>query len=167
VQDIVLVFMLLICLLTDLSRRKIYNLVILPVLAFGLVYNFATGGWPGLSQSFLGMLAGVAILIVPFVFGGMGAGDVKLMAVIGAVKGPLFIFYTALGMGLAGGVIALAILIYQRQLLNLLTRFLQGVYLLLSTRFKVFAFELNHEKIMFPYGLAIVAGAVSAFWWMG
>lgn len=166
-QDIILAFMLLICLLTDLSRRKIYNIVIFPILVFGLVYNFATGGWLGLSQSLMGILVGLAMLIVPFALGGMGAGDVKLMAVIGAVKGPLFIFYTALGMGLAGGVIALAILIYQRQMLNLLTRFLQGVYLLLSTRFKVFAFELNHEKIMFPYGLAIVAGAVSAFWWMG
>ena len=159
--------MLLICLLTDLSRRKIYNLIIFPVLVLGFVYNFATGGWPGLWQSLLGMSAGLGILIVPFVLGGIGAGDVKLMAVIGAVKGPLFIFYTAIGMGLAGGVIALAILIYQRQLISLSARFLRGVYLLLCTRFKVSAFELNHEKIMFPYGLAIVAGAVSAFWWMG
>jgi prepilin peptidase CpaA len=158
--------MLLICLFTDLSRRKIYNLVIFPVLVFGLGYNLATGGWPGLLQSLIGILAGLGVLIVPFALGGMGAGDVKLMAVIGAVKGPLFIFYTTLGMGLAGGVIALAILIYQRNLLNTLRRFLRGVWLLHLTRSRS-VFEFDHEKIMFPYGLAIVAGAVSAFWWMG
>jgi prepilin peptidase CpaA len=159
--------MLLICLITDFKDRKIYNAVLFPALLFGLVYNLISGGWFGLGQSLLGFLVGTLILIIPFAFGGIGAGDVKLLAVVGALKGHIFILYTAIGMGLAGGVIALSILIYQRQLLDLLTRFLRGVYLLLSTRCKVVAFELDHEKIMFPYGLAIVAGAVSAFWWMG
>jgi prepilin peptidase CpaA len=167
VQDMVLALMLLVCLLTDLSRQKIYNLVIFPVMVFGLFYNLATGGWPGLLQSLLGILAGLGILIIPFALGGMGAGDVKLLSVIGAVKGPLFIFYTALGMGLAGGIIALAILIYRKNLLNTLSRFLRGVWLLLLTRFRVVAFEFDHEKIMFPYGLAITVGAMGAFWWIG
>lgn len=97
----------------------------------------------------------------------MGAGDVKLLAVIGAIKGPLFIFYTALGMALAGGIISLIILIYKRQLINLFGRLLSGIKLLFATGGKVVAFDLNREKIMFPYGLAIVAGTASAFWWMG
>ena len=165
-QDMVLVFILLVCLITDLRKRKIYNLVVLPALLFGIFYNLAIGGWPGLLQSLLGLLAGLAILIIPFGLGGMGAGDVKLMAAIGAVKGFLFIFYTAVGMGLAGGVIGLAILIYQRSFLNTLTTFLNGLWVMLLTHFKVIKFNFDHERIMFPYGLAIAAGAIGAFWWM-
>jgi len=167
VQDIVMVLALSICLITDLRSRKIYNVVLIPTLLFGLFYNLAISGWPGLEQSLLGLLAGLGILFIPFALGGMGAGDVKLLAVIGGVKGPLFIFYTAVGMGLAGGVIGLAILIYQRRFLNTLTTFLRGLWVMLLTRFKVIRFNFDHEKIMFPYGLAIVAGAIGAFWWMG
>lgn len=166
-QDIVLALMLLFCLLTDLKERKIYNVVILPGLVFGLGFNLAADGWPGLVHSLAGFGLGLAILIIPFALGGMGAGDVKLLAVIGAIKGPVFIFYTALGMALAGGIIALLIMMHKRQLFNLSKRLLSGIKLLLITGGKVRAFNLDREKIMFPYGLAIVAGAVSAFWWMG
>lgn len=166
-QDIVLGLMLLFCLLTDLRERKIYNVIILPVLFFGLAFNYFADGWPGLINSLAGFLAGLSVLIIPFAFGGMGAGDVKLLAVIGAVKGPVFILYTALGMAIAGGIIALGVLIYQRQLVSLAGRLIDGLNVLVGTRFNVVAFDLNREKIMFPYGLAIVAGAASAFWWMG
>jgi prepilin peptidase CpaA len=166
-QDIVLAVMLLFCLLTDLRERKIYNVVILPVLFFGLAFNLFTDGWSGLVHSLAGCLIGLGILIIPFAFGGMGAGDVKLLAVIGAVKGPVFILYTALGMAIAGGIIALGVLIYQRQLVSLALRLIGGLNLLVGTRFQVVAFDLNRKKIMFPYGLAIVAGAAGAFWWMG
>jgi len=167
VQDIVMVLALSICLITDLRSRKIYNVVLIPTLLFGLFYNLAISGWPGLEQSLLGLVTGLGVLIIPFALGGMGAGDVKLLAVIGAVKGPLFIFYTAVGMGLVGGVIGLAILIYQRRFLNTLTTFLRGLWVMLLTRFKVIRFNFDHERIMFPYGLAIAAGAIGAFWWMG
>ena len=166
-QDIVLALMLLFCLLTDLRERKIYNAIILPVLFFGLAFNIFTDGWSGLVQSLAWFLVGLSILIIPFAFGGMGAGDVKLLAVIGAVKGPVFILYSALGMAVAGGIIALAIIIYKHRLIRLGGSLLRGVSLLIGTRFNVIAFDLNREKIMFPYGLAIVAGAASAFWWVG
>lgn len=165
--EIILVIMLIICLITDLNKRKMYNVVLFPALFFALGYHLAVGGWFELGQSLLGFLAGLCILFIPFTLGGMGAGDVKLLAVIGAIKGPLFIFYTALGMALAGGIISLIILIYKRQLINLFGRLLSGIKLLFATGGKVVAFDLNREKIMFPYGLAIVAGTASAFWWMG
>ena len=165
-QDMVLAVMLLICLISDLKERKIYNIVLLPALLFGLINNLATAGWPGLLQSLLGFALGLSILIIPFAMGGMGAGDVKLLAVIGAMKGPLFVFYSALGMGLAGGIIAFAILIYQGTLLTLIVNFGRSIWLMLSSGFKVIAFNYDNEKIMFPYGLAIVAGTIGAFWWM-
>jgi len=165
-QDLVLALMLTVCLVTDLRSRKIYNLVIFPVLIFGIGFNFVTGGGAGLLQSLWGTLAGLGILIIPFVLGGMGAGDVKLLAVIGAVKGPMFIVYTAIGMGLAGGVIALAIILYQRNFHRIVASFLQGGLMIMLRNFRISALNLDNEKIMFPYGLAITIGAMGAFWWM-
>lgn len=165
-QDMVLAVMLLICLISDLKERKIYNIVLLPALLYGFINNLAAGGWPGLIQSLLGFALGLSILLIPFAMGGMGAGDVKLLAVIGAIKGPLFVFYSALGMGLAGGIIAFAILIYQGTLLTLIVNFCRSVWLMLISGFKVISFNYDNEKIMFPYGLAIVVGTMGAFWWM-
>ena len=140
--------MLTVCLVTDLRSRKIYNLVIFPVLIFGICYNVVTGGGSGLLQSLWGTLAGLGILIIPFALGGMGAGDVKLLAVIGAVKGPMFIGYTAIGMGLAGGVIALAIILYQRNFPRIVASFLQGGLMIMLRNFRISALNLDNEKIM-------------------
>lgn len=165
-QNLILALVLLICSITDLREQKIYNKVLLPAFIFGFCYSIAAAGWTGFQQSILGTLVGLAILVIPFAMGGMGAGDVKLLAVIGAFKGPLFVFYTALGMGLAGGVMALAVVAYKAQLFNKPLRFLRGLWLMLSSGFKILDFDYNHEKIMLPYGLAIAIGVVGAFWWM-
>lgn len=165
--DFILALGLVICLFTDLKERKIYNIVLIPLLIFGLTYNLITGAGPGLMQSILGTLTGLGILIIPFAFGGIGAGDVKLLAVIGAIKGPLFVFYTAVGMGIAGGMIALLVLTFQGSIINTLKSFFRGIWLMLTTRFKVIKFDFDNEKTMLPYGLAIVSGVVGAYLWMG
>ena len=167
-QDLVLALTLVVCLFTDLKQRKIYNKVIFPVLIFGIIYNIVTAGLPGLYQSLLGMAAGLGILIIPFALGGMGAGDVKLLAVIGAVKGPLFVLYAAIGMALAGGILALVVLAYKGMLFQSIRIFLRGIWLMIISRFRVFQFDFgDSDKIMLPYGFAIAIGAVSAYWWMG
>jgi prepilin peptidase CpaA len=158
-QDIVLTLVLLVCVITDLKERKIYNLVLIPAFFFGLFYNLAVASWAGLGQSLLGTLAGLGILILPFLAGGIGAGDVKLLAVIGAVKGPLFALYAAVGMGLAGGIIALCLLVYKGVLF-------QTVWAMFMSLFSGLRYKFVNEKIMVPYGLAIAAGAWGALWWM-
>ena len=165
-QDLVLLLILLICAVTDLKERRIYNLVLLPGLLFGIIYNLAAGGWTGLGQSLLGLLLGLVILIIPFAIGGMGAGDVKLLAVVGAVKGPVFVLYSALGMALAGGVIALGFWLYKAGFLSETARFFKALRLMLISRFQIIEFNVAKKSIMIPYGLAIAIGATSAFWWM-
>jgi len=166
-QDMVLVIVLIICAITDIKDHKIYNMVLVPALLFGFIYNIYISGWAGLIQFILGFMLGLGILILPFVLGGMGAGDVKLLAVIGAVKGPLFILYCSLGMGLIGGVMALAILAYKAQLFIKPAIFLSAFWLMLISGFKVITFDFSKEKISLPYGLAIAFGAAGAYWWMG
>ncbi len=165
-QDLVLALVLIICTITDLLHHKIYNLVLMPALLFALVYNTYLGGWNGLGQSLLGLLVGLLILIIPFAKGGIGAGDVKLLGFIGALKGFPFVIYAAIGMGLAGGILAIGIWSYRFGFIDTMVGIFRGIYMMIASRFKIFSFRLHNEKIMLPYGLAIALGTVGAWWLM-
>ena len=73
---------------TDLRSRRIPNWLVLPFLLAGLALSTWMHGWQGLGQSLGGALLGLVIYGVLFWMGGMGAGDVKLCAAIGAWVGP-------------------------------------------------------------------------------
>lgn len=96
-----------ICLITDLRWRRIPNVLTLPAVGIGLILGFVLGGWKGLVSSALGLGIGFGLMIIPYVVGGMGAGDVKLMAALGALIGHPAIFHVFLYTVLIGGVIAL------------------------------------------------------------
>jgi prepilin peptidase CpaA len=116
VLDAILVAALLYAVMTDLRSRRIKNALTYPVMLFGLIANTALGGWAGLSHSALGWAAGLGIMLVPFLLRAMGAGDVKLMAAIGALKGPEFVLIVALYACLAGGLLAGFYLFRERRL---------------------------------------------------
>jgi prepilin peptidase CpaA len=95
----------------DLTVRKIPNWIIAFGLAGGLLLN-ASQGFAQFSQSLLGFIGGIAVFIVPFALGWMGAGDVKYFGVVGALLGvewlPRVLFYSILTAGvLAIGYVAL------------------------------------------------------------
>jgi prepilin peptidase CpaA len=87
----------------DLRIRRIPNWLIISGLFCGIVLN-AFQGAGHLMQSIAGFAVGIAVLILPFAFGWMGAGDVKYFGVIGALLGaswlPRVFFYSALVAGL-------------------------------------------------------------------
>jgi prepilin peptidase CpaA len=101
--------------ITDVWKFKVHNLLTLPLLVSGLAYHGIMGGWAGFAGSLLGCLCGFFILIAFYVLGGMGAGDVKLMAALGAWLGPLAIANLFIVGALATGIYALALIfIYGR-----------------------------------------------------
>jgi prepilin peptidase CpaA len=95
--------------ITDLRAGRIPN-----VLTFGavgvafLVHGFLPQG-AGFAHALGGMLTGLVVFFPFFALGGMGAGDVKLMAAIGSWLGPFAALLTALYGALAGGVLALIV----------------------------------------------------------
>lgn len=98
---------------TDITRFKVHNLLTLPLMATGLIYHGVVGGPVGLLGSFCGLLLGAGILLVFYILGGMGGGDVKFMAAVGAWLGLPLTLYVFLFSALAAGVYAIAlILIY-------------------------------------------------------
>ena len=161
--DILLLTTVLICCITDLKSRKIYNKILFPALVLGVGINIFNQGWQGLFTSAQGFLLGLGLLLIPFILGRMGAGDVKLLAVIGALKGPYFVFYTFIAMGLAGGLLALGFLLYQGAFWQTLRQLGQGLWVALATRFKVIHFGEGALKQGIPYGVAISIGTLTAY----
>jgi prepilin peptidase CpaA len=92
---------------TDLRSRRIPNWLVLPFLVTGICISCWISGWHGLGQSLAGIaLGGVLFGILSFM-GGMGMGDVKLCAAIGAWIGPSQLLVALVLTGLVGGVMAL------------------------------------------------------------
>ena len=68
-----------------------------------------TGGWTAAAWSVVGYMLGAALFFPMFALRGMGAGDVKLLAALGAWVGPMQVVWLALFASLAGGVMALIV----------------------------------------------------------
>jgi prepilin peptidase CpaA len=92
---------------TDLRSRRIPNLLTFTAAALGIAVGSWTGGPDGAMTSSAGWLAGLAIFFVPFALRGLGGGDVKLLAALGAWVGPTDVVWVALYTGIAGGFLAL------------------------------------------------------------
>jgi prepilin peptidase CpaA len=157
--DAILILVLLICVITDLKSRKIYNNIIFPALLLGICSHMVASGWSGLFFSLKGFLLGLGLLLIPYLMNGMGAGDVKLLALIGALKGSLFVFYTAIYMGLIGGLIALGILLFRKGFFKRI----QGIFYTmgcwrLGVRLPILV-EKDALTQTYPYGVAIAGGA--------
>jgi len=97
----------------DVSRRQISNWTSGLALAAGLLLHFTEKGWSGVWHAALGALIGFAVFLIFYLMGGMGGGDVKLMAGFGALLGDGRILPAALLAAIAGGLFAMAALGFQ------------------------------------------------------
>ena len=90
----------------DLVRRQISNWICGAALAAGLALQIASGGWRGAASALLGAAAGFGVFLVFYLLGGMGGGDVKLMAGFGSILGVHRLLEAALWTAACGGVFA-------------------------------------------------------------
>ena len=98
---------------TDVWKFKVHNALTFPLLLSGLLYHWALDNphTQGLMYSALGALFGFGILLVLYVLGGMGAGDVKFMAGVGAWLGFPLTLVVFLAASLAAGIYAIGLLL--------------------------------------------------------
>jgi prepilin peptidase CpaA len=101
---------------SDFRTRKIPNRITVSGAALGLALQVWYGGLHGALISIEGAALGLGILIVFFVAGGMGAGDVKLFGAVGALVGPQALVLVFVFTGLLGGIVATAVAMRRRQL---------------------------------------------------
>jgi len=148
----------------DILSHRIPNWLTFPAAAIGLSVNFHLEGIHGLVSSLLGLAAGFLLLFVVYLLGGMGAGDVKLLCAVGALLGPKLVFCTFIWMALAGGTLAIALIIYKRafsQTFRNLRTLLLG-WILRTPGEEANLTIRNQSLIKLPYGVAIAVGAILA-----
>ncbi len=72
----------------DLARRRIANWIPAAALAGGFGWQIGQNGlWPGAGYALGGAAVGFGVFLIFYLLGGMGGGDVKLMAGFGALLG--------------------------------------------------------------------------------
>lgn len=123
----------------DLARRTISNLWPIAALAGGIACQMAASGWRGLGTALLGAVAGFVVFLVFYLLGGMGGGDVKLMAGFGALLGTGRLLQAALFTAVVGGILAMVAL---------------GIHTLRRKRSE----EKGNAAISIPYAPAIASG---------
>jgi prepilin peptidase CpaA len=96
---------------TDITRFRIHNALTLPLLVSGLIYHALMGGTADFMGSLLGACLGFGTLIAFYVMGGVGAGDVKFLAGIGAWLGIPLTFHVFIASSLAAGVYAVGLIL--------------------------------------------------------
>jgi prepilin peptidase CpaA len=102
-----LMVLLLVASIIDARRRIIPNWLNLTILIGGIVQAVTFGMPVTVSQSLVGVLAGFGILLIPYILGAMGGGDVKMLAAIGAWLGAVGTLQVYLVAAVAGLIIVL------------------------------------------------------------
>ncbi len=111
-----LVAMLLLASAFDLGQRRIPNRLLAVGLIGALIFHLASGTPSTLLTTYLaGFGVGLLMFLPLYLLGGMAAGDVKLMATVGAFVGPALAFQSSLATYCAGGVLALVIVLARRR----------------------------------------------------
>lgn len=144
---------------TDLRWRSLPNWLTGGGIVFALVWHMGAGGYEGVMASLKGLALGILLLLLPFLLGGMGAGDVKLLGMVGAFGGPLLAWRAFLAAALIGGAAALLYLMAEGQLRSTLRRMASGLMVNLA------AAGQEDFPVFFPYGLAIALGSTAAWFW--
>lgn len=90
----------------DLARRQVSNWICGAALVAGFGLHILAGGWWGGASALLGAITGFSVFLIFYVLGGMGGGDVKLMAGFGALLGVKQLLEAALWTAACGGVFA-------------------------------------------------------------
>jgi prepilin peptidase CpaA len=108
ISSAVLAISLIAC-VSDLRSRRIPNVLTFGAAIAGLVVHTAVEGASGALTAGGGWLTGLILFLPFFALGGMGGGDVKLLAALGAWLGAYDTLYLALYSGVAGGALALVV----------------------------------------------------------
>jgi prepilin peptidase CpaA len=151
----------------DLRSRHLPNLLTLGAAGAALVYGFATAGLTGLAVSAGGWATACALFFPFFALRGLGAGDVKLAAAIGAWLTPYDALWLTLYAMVAGGVMALLVALlagYVRKALANLSLLLAHWRVVGITPMSTLTLDTARGPRL-PYALPIAVGALIDLFW--
>ena len=97
----------------DLRTRRVPNVLTLAIAATGVLVAAAGVGRVSVVGAIAGGVVGMLLLLPGHIFGGTGAGDVKLLGALGTLLGPTATLTAFLAMAITGGLMALAIAVHR------------------------------------------------------
>ena len=152
-------------------KLKVPNWITFPMVLGGLLYSTALYGWEGLGYSLLGTIVGLGLLMPAYAIGGMGAGDVKLLAGVGAWVWGTVTFYAFCVSAVVGGVIAVAMVLLHKRWQKHYHQFGAILNEILTVRdpaqLSTIAAERKSTMMLLPYGIPIAIGTIAYFAWTG
>ena len=159
-------------------KLKVPNWLTFPFVISGWMYHLGTGGFAGLGHSLLGTAVGLGLLLVPYIIGGMGAGDVKLFAGVGSWMGPHVTWGAFCVSAVVGGILAVALVAYR----SLRARD-SGIAWRNWDRFQMVSAEImtirdpaqltalaaarKPTALLLPYGIPLAIGTIAYMFWLG
>jgi prepilin peptidase CpaA len=161
---------LIVAAIIDGMKLKVPNWITFPMIISGWVYSAAFSpyaGWEGLMFSLVGTAVGLALLLPLYAIGGMGAGDVKLLAGVGAWVWGTVTLYAFVVSAVVGGIIAILMVVSRRKWGKHQSQFWMICNEILTVKdpdkLAAIAAERKPTMMLLPYGIPIAIGTIGYF----
>jgi prepilin peptidase CpaA len=155
----------------DGFELKVPNWITFPFIIGGWLYSTLAFGWEGLGWSLAGTAVGLGLLLPMYAIGGMGAGDVKLLAGVGAWVYGTHTAYAFAVSAVVGAVLAIGMVLTRRAWKKHAAQFMVILNEILviknPERLAAIAAERKPTMLLLPYGIPIAIGTIGYFVWMG
>jgi prepilin peptidase CpaA len=155
----------------DGYKLKVPNWITFPMIVSGWIVSTMSFGWEGLGWSLAGTAVGLGLLLPAYAIGGMGAGDVKLLAGVGAWVGGTITLYAFCVSAIVGGAIALLMIVYRRawnkHYQQFWTIWNEMVTIRDPEKLSTIAAQRKSSMLLLPYGIPIAIGTIAYFAYSG
>ena len=155
----------------DGLKLRVPNWLTFHLIVGGLVYGAWSHGASGFCWALIGMVVGLATLLPLYAIGGMGAGDVKLMAGVGAWMGPSITVWAFVTSAVVGGLMALAMVAWSGQFVRHWVQFQAIGREILTVRnpekLAATAAARKPTMMLLPYGIPLAVGSIGYFAFAG
>ena len=164
----ILTAILILATITDIQNHRIPNILSLGGVLIGLVTLTVSQGLDGFITSLQGMGLGLVLFLPFYMLRGMAAGDVKLMAAVGAFVGPKLALAAVAGTLISGAVMAFIYAVYIGGAMMLLQRYGNMARHMVATHQFMYFKPANDDagSKRFPYAAAILVGTYAGIWWV-
>ncbi len=160
-------FVLIVAAVIDGAILKVPNWLTFPFILSGWAYWTIADGFSGLGWSLLGTFVGMMLLLVLRNVGGMGAGDVKLLAGVGAWLGTVVTLWAFAYTAIVGGVMAAIMIAFSGNWFKHYAMARQIIEEWRTVRNPAKLAEIARERkptmYLLPYGIPMAIGSIAYF----
>lgn len=167
IELVALVVLVAAATIVDIREHRIPNFIVAAGMLLAISFHALAPGGQGPTFSLAGLAVGMTALMPFYVMGVMGAGDVKLMGMIGAFIGTAAVVTTVLATMVAGGILALLASAYRRTLPRLVGNLRMMIMQRTLGGADSGASGLPESAGKLPYAVAIAAGTACQLFWLG